>query len=373
MTSGGRLLVAAGPRHGGAEQVYRRRSSARVPACVVLLLLATTRFAYASDSFVDMAQTLIHGMDHRANLLKTFEAVISVIDYEGGASDARSDEQQYAPRSVEVRYYAADRAARRWLVERRECLPEHAVEGRGQPWVTYAFVQGIKGSKTEPDDHWSVHGSPRDERYGRDVLGLTSHVLLLLSYATYSWYDSFARETVTGISEEEIDGARCLRIDARRTLSRTPRSVFRSVTWVDTERGFAVRKWVHLYIMDGRLTLEHVGRALELHQYEDDLWLPEGAVVARYRHDRQRGRRIEELWTCRTLCAAVNKPIEQDYWSEIAVDQEFCPADYEPRLVDEAVISECITGDTETEAESGPGDVAAVIGTTPEIAQPRAE
>jgi|GEM_PF-5470983 len=314
------------------------------PSCIawatLLLLLSTLGSMSAPDYDAELATTLIRGMDHRASRLSTFRGIVSVIHWVGLPRDGADEERRWHCESAELRYYAVDRTGHRWLVERRECLPDNATEQLGLPWWANALEGGLRATALAWETDWSIMPSD-NPGYRQDAQSFGSHATLILNYAAKTWHDSFAAQHIRSLRQEQLDQAPCFRIDAGREFS-TPGATFDSMTWIDVEAGFAVRRWLHLYSNDGQVSTQHVGQANGFREYGNALWLPEQVLVARCTADPQSGWRFDHLWRFTTICGVVNGELSNSELGNVQWEHPQCPVRYDWRLREDRSLLECM-------------------------------
>jgi len=278
-------------------------------ATVVLLVVGTVVWVCGATRPDGSAKTVFVGLDHRLELLHTFQGYTTVVRFHG---PARGD----GPRATGVvdtsildfgltQFYLADLDKHRWLAEEREYYAAD-VAREAQRHTVMFFNEGLCGERGMDASRWSIHADVH-----RDCLAeLLGHSLFLTTRVGERWSSLLGgrvpTSTVISSSVELVDGVRCYRLDVDRARFNARVHI---VVWVDPGRGFAVCKWAFMVFLNGKLTEDHIGHAFDFREYPGGIWLPTRTKSVRSRHEGSK-RIWHTMEICRLLDVKVNQPLD---------------------------------------------------------------
>lgn len=336
---------------GGVGRMTIRVSIVSVIALVVVACLALP----SGQKMTGEQQQVSAGLARRAELFKSFEGYVTMVRFYGPASEERSEPREYWPDFAQTRLYAIDTPHDRWLAEVRWHYPE---QWYGVAHKVSCLNEGVYADKAPDASRWQVRSDKRRSDRYRDFL----RAFFLRDDAGDSWAESLARLQNVTITEEEVDGAKCLRIDGELRTRIAPTLKLRVLTWVDPQRAFAVRRWAHVYYRLGRLFRDHMGRAYDFREYPGGLWLPQRTKIVRCVHQGEPVVRTwEELQIYEIVEGKVNDRLSQDFFAGLVFREEYPTNAYDAKLVDDDPQEVSRKEALLKQVQAGPGDPNAFV------------
>ncbi len=271
--------------------------------------------------------TIADGLDHRASLLRTFEGYGTLLLVQGPDRPRGTN----LPDVMQTRFYAIDEDNNQWLIEVSWHDPPEADKERGMGHRVHLCNGGVLAEKSVEARRWNLRDAKepgnRHETLMRDGL-------CLREWGNNSWRRSFLQLSDPAVSEETVDGANCYRI-AGDMLTPYPGYSVGMIIWADPDKGFAIRKWAHLYIRDGQVFEDVMAHAYDLREYAPGLWLPQRTKVVRCTHQGVAERTLDKAHIYAFTDVKVNDPLSEDYFSPYVFKGARPEIPYKPKTLDD--------------------------------------
>ncbi len=303
--------------------------------CVLLLADAAGQMPVsAAASQPDTLRTILKGWDYRVSLLRTFEGYAEMKRFYGPRREIREGGID-AKDSVQVLFYTVERPRDQWLCERRQYHQEPSgVASEVAHDVTVLNNQGVWGTKQlDVEDRWRVATTVGFD-WNEELL-----TELLLTPILPPEFAPFMLQNLA-ITKEELDGAECIRLQFGGEVPSHPGArTYGGIMWIDPDKGCAIRKWVEIFMHDGRIVSDHIRHGYDFREYAPGLWLPRRVQSVRCRvPEGQSVPVLDRLTIWEILEAKVNQPLSEHFWEPLAFDDEHPTTPYEPRLVDDTLV-----------------------------------
>ncbi len=310
-------------------------------------------------------QAVIDGLARREALFKSFEGCLTMVRFHGPASEDRSNWPDFAM----TKFYAVDVPGNRWLSEWRWHYLDRRIGFKHQVSCFNGSVYARKGAD---DPYWNVTS---EDDYAADYYGYLLRALLLHNSAEMAWDEMFAQLRNVAITEEQVDGATCLRIEWEMRPAEVPLYKARMVLWVDPERGYAIRKLASVLSRLGRSFHDQVWHAYDFREYPGGLWLPQRTKTVRCAYTGDPPVRTwEEVQTYEIAEAKVNEPLSRDYFASLDFPTDRQPRNpYEPKLTDDDPKQAKRREELLRRVNAGPGDASTFVEPLPKLKASLAE
>lgn len=331
-------------------------------ACLCVAAMASTAgdtVLTRTSSQLDALHTILRGLQHRADLVQRFEGYVAITTFHGPGSEIQKG--KWSPRDLAMtRFYVVDKARDRWLVETRRYSHKAWAADEVTHEVT-VLNAGVWGTKPAGQRAWRT-ATDVESDYCEDLLARHLMITTIPPEAMPDVLRSFT------VAEEELDGAKCLRLGFGGELPTQPVTKDYYVFWIDPAKGFAVRKWTCVVTRGGRLAWDHTRHAHNFREYAPGLWLPQKTQSVRcVAPDDDAARTWEELTIVEILEANVNKPLSKDFFAGLLFAEEYPRMAYDAKLLEDDPAEMKREEALLKRLTEGPGDPATFLEPLPEL------